>query len=127
MRAGCVDSTKGWDAKSINAAWGAYKRSFPANTDENAEECTRTATVGAGLKEKCPLSQALQILGCIQDQSRWFDLWVANGRSWGKAILKERQVREQSEEASKGKAWLTYDQVLKLYKNEVPGGRDLFG
>ena len=115
VQAACVDATKGWEVKDINNAWAAYKRTFQLPESGTSEQVKETKAY----KEKCPLSESLRILGNIEEESRWFDLWLKGNRKWAKALFEERQRLEKEKTPKKNHAWLTFGQLLKLYKSST--------
>ena len=115
VQAACVDATKGWEVKDINNAWAAYKRTFQLPESGTSEQVKETKAY----KEKCPLSESLRILGNIEEESRWFDLWLKGNRKWAKALFEERQRLEKEKTEKKNHAWLTFGQLLKLYKSST--------
>ena len=87
VKAACVPGTEGWEPSQINAAWASYKRSFPICEEENVAKKEK--------KERCPFSTALEIIGNINEEKRWFDIWLSHNRQWAKAIVSEYQREEQ--------------------------------
>ena len=110
VKAACVPATEGMPVDQVLVAWSAYKRSFPAQNAEQTKE-------GPARKEKCSIELAVEIQGNIKEESRWFDLWVREGRSWKQAVAKETIRKETVESDNKRKAWLTKGQIHKLYED----------
>lgn len=68
--------------------------------------------------EKCPDWIVRQMAGNPQKRKYWFELWGPDA-SWTNASARETVIQEEADSNDKSKAWLTYDQLVKVYQNET--------
>ena len=115
-------------ALSSSDTWTGESASTPLSNDDpqkrraNWAKFMRSQEQGsqrANRSDKMPADAALRLLAAGHDDKAWFNLWCQAGGSWGRCLAIMEESRATIKRTSGIDAWLTFDQLVDLYKSEV--------